>query len=222
MGGRYRYCSPVFSLANCDEIAPGRMRPLAMDNLALTNDPRMKTLKPLTNRAGAVAGAKPKTAESAGTKKGKESMNEIAKALGLAETATPEEIMTALQPKLDKLAELEGKEAEATAEADMKPYEGQIANREAVKKILLANREQGLELLKALKPAAAKAAAGTDTTKVLPNRRTAVDPTQTAMSAEKQDGARAAKIRNRAAAIQKEQGCSHSRAWDMAEAENPA
>lgn len=59
-GGRYRLASPVWNRADCDHwSAPagdGRdtvhLRPRRLDRLALTNDPNLPGLAPLSNRAG--------------------------------------------------------------------------------------------------------------------------------------------------------------------------
>jgi phage I-like protein len=58
-GGRYRLASPVWNRADCDQwSAPGsdgrdtvHLRPRRLDRLALTNDPNLPGLAPLSNRA---------------------------------------------------------------------------------------------------------------------------------------------------------------------------
>ena len=58
-GGRYRLASPVWNRADCDQwTAPGadgremaHLRPRRLDRLALTNDPNLPGLMPLSNRA---------------------------------------------------------------------------------------------------------------------------------------------------------------------------
>jgi phage I-like protein len=157
-GGRFRFCSPVFPTSSVQEIASNRVRPLELQSLALTNAPNMKTIRPLTNRADAAT--TPETGR-------KDSMNEIKKMLGLPETATDQEVASALSAKLDRLTSLESMAAEAQAEKDMEPYKDQIENCGEVKKALMANREAGLKLLSSLKKPAAPAA--------LPNRRNAVN-----------------------------------------------
>ena len=56
-GGRYRLASPVWNRADCDQwtaLADGRdvvhLRPRRLDRLALTNDPNLPGLMPLSNR----------------------------------------------------------------------------------------------------------------------------------------------------------------------------
>ena len=57
-GGRYRFISPVWKRSDCEELGQDRVRPLKLLNAALTNDPNLKTITPLTNR-------KPVTVDSA-------------------------------------------------------------------------------------------------------------------------------------------------------------
>ena len=49
-GGRYRFLSPVWARSDCVDLGGGRIRPVRMINAALTNDPNLKGLRPLSNR----------------------------------------------------------------------------------------------------------------------------------------------------------------------------
>lgn len=49
-GGRYRYISPVFKQCDCEVLENNRVRPKRLLNCALTNDPNLVGLSPLTNR----------------------------------------------------------------------------------------------------------------------------------------------------------------------------
>jgi phage I-like protein len=57
-GGRYRFLSPVWARSDCVDLGPStgsgqvaaRIRPVRMLNAALTNDPNLKGLRPLSNR----------------------------------------------------------------------------------------------------------------------------------------------------------------------------
>jgi len=60
-GGDFRFISPVFDLADTQDLGAGRVRPLRLDGAGLTNQPNMKTLSPLTNRA---TGAPPSRADA--------------------------------------------------------------------------------------------------------------------------------------------------------------
>lgn len=47
-GGRFRMVSPVWKKKDCESEGRDRLRPLVLDSVALTNDPNMKGLTPLT------------------------------------------------------------------------------------------------------------------------------------------------------------------------------
>lgn len=50
-GGGYRFLSPVFDARDCQNLGGKRVRPLRLESAGLTNQPCMKTLTALTNRA---------------------------------------------------------------------------------------------------------------------------------------------------------------------------
>ena len=50
-GGRYRFLSPVWSRSDCVDLGNGRVRPVRILNAAVTNDPNLKGMVPLSNRA---------------------------------------------------------------------------------------------------------------------------------------------------------------------------
>jgi len=49
-GGRYRFLSPVWSQKDCEDLGNGRLRPVKLLNAAVTNDPNLKGIVPLSNR----------------------------------------------------------------------------------------------------------------------------------------------------------------------------
>jgi hypothetical protein len=51
-GGRYRFLSPVWSRADCVDLGENQVRPVRLLNAAVTNDPNLKGLVPLSNRSG--------------------------------------------------------------------------------------------------------------------------------------------------------------------------
>ncbi len=55
-GGRYRFLSPVWNRVDCVDLGGGRVRPVRLLNAAVTNDPNLKGMQPLSNSAAA-AGA---------------------------------------------------------------------------------------------------------------------------------------------------------------------
>jgi hypothetical protein len=48
-GGRYRFLSPVWSRGDCVDLGNGRVRPVRLLNAAVTNDPNLKGMRPLSN-----------------------------------------------------------------------------------------------------------------------------------------------------------------------------
>jgi len=57
-GGRYRFLLPVWSRSDCEDLGPStgsgqamqRLRPVRLLNAAVTNDPNLKGMRPLSNR----------------------------------------------------------------------------------------------------------------------------------------------------------------------------
>jgi phage I-like protein len=216
--GEYRFCSPVFARSTAADLGNGRLRPAQLLSVALTNDPNMKGMIPLSNRAD--TGAPSPTPPDNG-RKDPRPMKEVLTLLGLPDTATETEAAAALKNRLTRLTELEATTAGVQADTDLKPFEALLADgkRDEVKQLLMANRDAGLKLLGALKPAPTVTVITPPAP--LPNRKSAVLPT-TAESAASQEIERAAKIRNRTCELQKALGISFRQAWEKAEAETPA
>jgi hypothetical protein len=64
-GGRYRFLSPVWARSDCVELGNGRVRPVRLLNAAVTNDPNLKGIRPLSN-SGRSAERGTRNAESGG------------------------------------------------------------------------------------------------------------------------------------------------------------
>jgi phage I-like protein len=148
-GGRYRLASPVWNRADCDEwSAPSgddrdalHLRPRRLDRLALTNDPNLPGLAPLSNRKEFL----------------EPSMNlrtEILNHLRLPAAAGDGEITEALRAQAAELESLRNRCArlgEAQADADLERFADVITNRDVVRTQLLANRDATLAVLGALR-----------------------------------------------------------------------
>ena len=178
-GGRYRLASPVWNRGDCDQwtaLAGDRevvhLRPRRLDRLALTNDPNLPGLAPLSNRS--VSDSLPSVAV-AGPRDGAASpirpispigpisstqpttMNlrtEILQQLHLHGTATDAEIADALRGQLGELDTLRDRCArltEAQVDADLDRFADVITNRDVVRAQLVANRDGTLALLNALR-----------------------------------------------------------------------
>ena len=150
-GGRYRLVSPVWNRADCDSwTAPAgpegqealHLRPRRLARVALTNDPNLPGMAPLTNR-------KEDAAELLPTLR-----TRVLDALGLPATAVDGEILIALRKQGEELESLRNRCAEfcdAQADAELEPFADVITNRAAVRAQLLANREGTLAVLQALR-----------------------------------------------------------------------
>jgi phage I-like protein len=149
-GGRYRLASPVWNRVDCDEwSAPHgddhdalHLRPRRLDRLALTNDPNLPGLVPLSNRK------EPATEFSMNLR------TEILNHLRLPAAAGDGEITEALRAhvaELDSLRNRCTRLAEAQADADLERFAGVITNRDVVRGQLLANRDATLAVLGALR-----------------------------------------------------------------------
>jgi phage I-like protein len=180
-GGRYRLASPVWNRADCEEwCAPFgddrdalHLRPRRLDRLALTNDPNLPGLMPLSNRREKGEGKKEK-----GPNENPDplpppftlhplpftlSMNlrtELVNGLRLAAGAGDGEIVEALRAQAAEVESLRNRCArlsEAQVEHDLERFADVITNREVVRAQLLANRDGALALLGALRVPAAPA-----------------------------------------------------------------
>jgi hypothetical protein len=179
-GGRYRLASPVWNRADCDHwTAPAgadgkeaiHLRPRRLDRLALTNDPNLPGLAPLSNRSisggpdNLLSGLPKATGGSQQITTYQETSspqpstfmnlrNEILQQLHLAGTATDAEIADALRLHMGELDTLRNRCARLTetqADADLERFGDVITNRDVVRAQLVANRDGTLALLNALR-----------------------------------------------------------------------
>lgn len=146
---RRRHLSPVWPLD-----ADGR--PVRLVSAALTNTPNIR-MRPVLNKAA----PEPSPATAAGQTKPTTTeriqnmdMKEIALALGLAETATAEEIAAAAKAAAEKAATLEARVAElekaalaAEAETVAAANSAKLANPAKFKELYCANKQMALDLL---------------------------------------------------------------------------
>lgn len=206
-GKRFRFFSPVWNREDCEDLGGGRVRPLRLASLALTNAPNLPH-RPIFNR----------------NPNEEVTMTAIAKALGLPDDADEAAVLEAIkglkQSEAEaraRAAELEQAENEAKADEVLNRYAEEIEDKAAVRKQLLANRAGVEEVLKGLKKAAA---AAPDSSK-LPNRKDGKLPAFGKGAEEHAaEDAAAAAIRNRAAEIRHaEPHLTFRAAWDRAEAE---
>ncbi len=210
-GGRYRLVSPVWNRSDCEVVdgEENKVRPLRLSRVALTNDPNLKGLVPLTNRTE----AKEETMDY---------KSKLLELLGLKAEATDEQIVTAADALLAEAKNLQQRYAALLAERvddDLLEFTAVVGDVETVRSQLLANREGTLTTLRALRqPVALPVVA--EPKSVLHNRAQSRVP-ETAFAAEKSpaEEARARRIANRARELQKQLGLGHTQAFQMARGE---
>ncbi len=236
-GGRYRLASPVWNRADCDQwtaaATDGRevmhLRPRRLDRLALTNDPNLPGLMPLSNRREKVEGKKEKGPTS-GTDSVEptfslnplplhlQNMNlrtEIIQQLHLPGTAGVPEMVEALRAQTAELAALRNRcaqFAEAQVESDLERFADVITNRDVVRAQLLANRDGTLALLNALR--APEIPAPLHQPRLHRPNLHLLSPL-----APEPDSAAARKVANRARQLQSQLKIGHHAAFRMAEGE---
>lgn len=231
-GGDFRFFSTVYpapkdcqpvgtrELRNRKGAAVPAVRPLALDRLAITNDPNNKGQRPISNRQPAEA----ETAQPTKT-----TMKQVNVILGLAEDAPETSAVGEIQKIKNRAAALETENGTlkterdglltAQVEADLEKYKGVIKNRDQVKAQLIANRAGTLAVLESLQPATPPA--GQDK---ITNRGSASTPSGAATEGDEKkaaaEKARAAKISNRARELQRTSpGMKWGTAFEKAEAE---
>jgi len=202
-GGRYRLVSPVWNRADCNSwTAPAgpagqeapHLRPRRLARVALTNDPNLPGLAPLTNRGEPAAPSEPKTLR-----------NRLLEVLPLAAQATDDEIVAAVR-----------EHREAQADTELEAFADVITNRAAVRAQLLANREGTLAVLRALRRPETFAPLH-DPRARRPNLQL-LSP----LGGAETDPAAARRIANRARELQSQLKIGHHAAFRLAEGEDAA
>ena len=96
-GGSYRFLSPVWNREDCEDLGNGRVRPLRIRNAAVTNDPNLKGLTPMSNRESK-----------------EPDMKKIANCLGMknSDQADEESVIAEIGKLIEKLKGYEAKEDE--------------------------------------------------------------------------------------------------------------
>ncbi len=204
--GTFRLVSPTWLPTEVEKLGNRRIRPLRLDSVALTNNPNLKGMTPLSNRAEAEALADNQQQQ----RKGK-TMKTVCTALGLSADASEEATLaevTKLRNRADtaeaELAPIKNKVKDleaAQVEADLVKYANRIKpeKKEAFKQMLLTNRAMAVELLESMaetKPATTTTTTSTTGRRPLHNRAEATVPET--KSDETGDVEKATAITNRA------------------------
>jgi len=237
--GEYRFTSPVWLQRDVEKLGGNRIRPLRLDSAGLTNNPNLKGMVPLSNRA---AGA---VAETDATRppqpQPKSNMIDYKKALlailGLAADASDEQIQAkldgekgAMSNRAQQLAEANTQIQQLTeantrllgelAEADLDKFANRFApeQRETWKASLLTNRATTLKLLSSI--AAPPAPAPNPPPNPIHNRASATPPKGPALT-EKPAGEKAGAARRAADEYALTNRCSFDRAWAWVRSNKP-
>jgi phage I-like protein len=161
--GRYRLISPVWLPRDTEDLSKGEFRPLRLDTAGLTNQPNLRGMVPLSNRAPGG------DADSHKQNNKGQTMKSVCALLGLSEDANEASVHAAVLaiknraekaegevgPIKNRVTQLEGENAallEAQVEADLAKYANRIKPefKEKVKAQLIANRAGTIELLEAM------------------------------------------------------------------------
>ena len=239
-GGRYRFLSPVWAKSDCEDLGNERLRPVRLLNAAVTNDPNLKGILPLSNRNSAEPFDSASLSRDSLTQKEKimkpvidALLNKLSLPADTAEAdliaaienmATPDET-TALTNRAEtaeqSLANMQTAQLESDADAFLEDNAALIENRDEVRAQFIENRTLTEAVFKTLKTPAAPAPAtrhpSPDTRSPLHNRdsRIAATHNRDASASESQ----AVKIRNRAAEIMKTERVAYTEAFRRAEQE---
>jgi phage I-like protein len=241
-GGRYRFLSPVWAKGDCEDLSDNRFRPVRLLNAAVTNDPNLKGILPLSNsRTGAPAGRPPfdftplgKNASVTQEKNMKPIIDALLNKLNLSADAAQDAIIAAIEnmtPPAEvaalinraesaetQLAAFQTAQLEADADAFLEANAALIENRDDVRAQFIENRtltEAVFKNLKAPKPVTPPLAP--DTRRPLHNRDSKVAATQNRDASTSES--KAVKIRNRAAEIMKTERVAYTEAFRRAEQE---
>jgi phage I-like protein len=237
-GGRYRFLSPVWAKSDCEDLGNDRLRPVRLLNAAVTNDPNLKGILPLSNRSAAERFDSASLSRDPLTQKEK-IMQPVIDALlnklnlpadtaeadliaAIENMATPDET-TALTNRAEtaesSLADLQAAQLEADADAFCEANAALIENRDEVRAQFIENRSLTESVFKNLKaPVSPDTRHPTlDTRKPLHNRDSKIAATRNRDAAASES--RAVKIRNRASEIMKAEGIVYTDAFRRAEQE---
>lgn len=137
----YKHFSTVYSVELCADLGGGRLRPLKLVGLALTNQPNNDGQRPITNTR-----CQP---QNTNNNKDMEELKKIAAKLGLPEDSTADDIMAALDSLM--ASQQEAAEAEAETLLNSEGLEDLTEEqKEDLKDELLTNRDLGIKMIKLL------------------------------------------------------------------------
>jgi phage I-like protein len=217
-GGVFRYLSPTFLFADCEDLGGGRVRPRRLDDAGLTNVPNMP-ITPISNRKNFLQNTTQTHTPIMDYK------SELTKLLGLAADTADELIAEAVatvqaekeaaEAKLkDTEAKLTATEEEANAAALDEAGVTDPEERKDWQKLLNADRASARKLLRNRKTRTTPPAAPP----AMHNRATAAPPR---VESTVSPGERAALQNREVEKIRMANRCTFEAAWNMARREKP-
>ena len=247
-GGRYRFLSPVWAKSDCEDLGNDRLRPVRLLNAAVTNDPNLKGILPLSNRSGEApqaSGLKPKASSSfdfspLGNNTNKETrmqpvIDALLNKLNLPADTAQDAIITAIENMAapddvaaltnraetaeQSLANMQSAQLEADADAFLEDNAALIENRDEVRTQFIENRTLTEAVFKNLKaPVAPKPVAPAPASPKPLHNRDSKVAATQNRDASASES-NAVKIRNRAAEIMKTERVAYTEAFRRAEQE---
>ena len=188
---RYKFFSTEYDARDLEDLGEGRVRPVRLAGLTLTNLPNNKGGKKITNR---------KAADAEHTQTKKKTMNKIIETLGLPAEATEDEIVSKLGAIMNRAKRADELETETEVEDILNRNEKRIpeGQRDAWKAELIKNREGAEKLILTLPE---RTAPVEEPKPAITNRASAAVPDvnrATGTDESVADEARATRIQNRA------------------------
>jgi phage I-like protein len=236
-GGRYRLVSPVFPKPTKEEVKNRVVRPKRLLSVALTNEPNMRGMVPISNRESGDPKSEIRNpngedefrqggdALAANRVTKGETMSKVATVLGLAAEASEDVIAGAVQALKNRADTAEGRVAvldkenkdlvAGLVEQDLERLKNrfQAEKREQIKAALLANRAGTIVILEAMPEPKAEVA---EVKAPLTNRATAKTPEGNTSNEAKPD-----QLERAVKECQLKNRCSFQVAWDLVRNEQP-
>jgi hypothetical protein len=241
-GGRYRFLSPVWLASDCEALGSGRLRPRRLHRAALTNDPNLRGLTPLTNRQTdglpssllfgtgqpvTLAVGTAEVARCAGSVP-KTTMNDasLIQLLELPPGAAESDVLTAVRELKNRCTEAcaaQQQLLEAQVENDLHQHQAsfQPEARPQWKDALLQNRNAALALLRSVRVSPEPVSASGVAARPMHNRQNAITrgPISSGLAASEDD----LTDRRKAAVVayQNRSACGFEQAWDAVKTLQP-
>jgi hypothetical protein len=248
-GGRYRFLSPVWAKSDCEDLGNDRLRPVRLLNAAVTNDPNLKGILPLSNsrtgkletRNAELETRSPFDFSPLDKSQHKETpmqpvIDALLNKLNLPAETVEADILSAIENMAapndvaaltnraetaeQSLADLQTAQLESDADAFLEDNADLIENRETIRTQFIENRELTEAVFKNLKAPAAPEPPAAPAARPQPLHNRNSKVAATRNRDASASESTAVKIRNRAAAIMKtENVSSYTDAFRRAEQE---